>query len=70
MGKLAPAHKLRKVKNAPVIEPYYSRGIPNNGNIEIEEDSEDDAEAWRNYKAHGRVYRLPEKGIKLDFISR
>ncbi len=70
-GRLAPAHKYRKVKNAPVIEQIYSRGMANNGWIEIEEDSDDDDyDAWRHRKGYGRVFRLPEKGIKLDFLSQ
>ncbi|RYP09517.1 hypothetical protein DL765_008411 [Monosporascus sp. GIB2] len=70
--RLAPAHKYRKVKHAPVIEQIYSRGMANNGWIEIEEDSDDDddADAWRRHKGYGRIFRLPEKGVKLDFISR
>jgi hypothetical protein len=61
-GNTAPAHKHRKVKRAPVIEQAYSRGLRNNGWIEVEEDDEpEDA---------GRVYRVSEKGIKLDFLSR
>ena len=70
--RLAPAHKYRKIKNLPVIEQGYSRGLANNGWIEIEEDdSEDDDEtAWRENKAFGRVFRVSAKGIKRDFISR
>ncbi|RYP77960.1 hypothetical protein DL771_000819 [Monosporascus sp. 5C6A] len=70
--RLAPAHKYRKVKHAPVIEQIYSRGMANNGWIEIEEDSDDDddADAWRQHKGYGRIFRLSEKGVKLDFISR
>ncbi|KXJ94703.1 hypothetical protein Micbo1qcDRAFT_45860 [Microdochium bolleyi] len=67
MAKLAPAHKLRKIKGAPIIDQSFSRGLTNNGNIEIEEDSEDDETLLQNF---GRVYRVPERGIKLDFISR
>lgn len=72
MADLAPAHKYRKIKNAPVIEQAYSRGMRNNGWIEIEEDDDDEAEdTWATARRDfGRVYRLPEKGIKLDFLSR
>lgn len=72
IARLAPAHKLRKVKGAPIKEQAYSRGMPNNGNIEIEEDSDDDELDFtrQGYNDFGRVYRVPEKGIKLDFISR
>ncbi|KAI0456165.1 hypothetical protein F5B21DRAFT_513509 [Xylaria acuta] len=70
--RLAPAHKYRKIKNMPVIEQGYSRGLANNGWIEIEEDDSDDDEeaAWKEKKAFGRVFRLSAKGIKQDFISR
>lgn len=56
----------------PVIEQGYSRGLANNGWIEIEEDDSDDDDeaAWKEKKAFGRVFRLSAKGIKQDFISR
>ncbi|KAH8160967.1 hypothetical protein CIB48_g7286 [Xylaria polymorpha] len=71
-ARLAPAHKYRKIKNMPVIEQGYSRGLANNGWIEIEEDDSDDDDeaAWKEKKAFGRVFRLSAKGIKQDFISR
>ncbi|KAI0526587.1 hypothetical protein F5B22DRAFT_166849 [Xylaria bambusicola] len=71
--RLAPAHKYRKIKNMPVIEQCYSRGLANNGWIEIEEDDSDDDDdetAWRENKAFGRVFRVSAKGIKREFISR
>ncbi|KAI8959154.1 hypothetical protein F5Y11DRAFT_15769 [Daldinia sp. FL1419] len=69
--RLGPAHRHRKIKNAPVIEQGYSRGMANDGWIEVEDDdSEDDADAWRRYKGFGQIHRLSAKGIKLDFISR
>ncbi|KAK7955838.1 uncharacterized protein PG986_005060 [Apiospora aurea] len=37
---LAPAHRYRKVKSAPIIEQAYTRGMTNNGFIEVEEDDE------------------------------
>ncbi|KAK9781894.1 hypothetical protein SCAR479_01765 [Seiridium cardinale] len=73
MANLAPAHKYRKIKNAPVIEQAYSRGMRNNGWIEIEEDDDDEQleGTWAaTRRDFGRVYRLPERGIKLDFLSR
>ncbi|KAK6950290.1 hypothetical protein Daesc_008616 [Daldinia eschscholtzii] len=69
--RLAPAHRHRKIKNAPVIEQAYSRGMANDGWIEVEnDDSEDEAAAWRRHKGFGQIHRLSAKGIKLDFISR
>ncbi|KAI0202173.1 hypothetical protein F4808DRAFT_81331 [Astrocystis sublimbata] len=69
--RLAPAHKYRKIKNMPVIEQGYSRGLANNGWIEIDEDDSEDEEAdWKAQQAFGRTFRLSAKGIKRDFISR
>ncbi|KAI0128875.1 hypothetical protein BJ170DRAFT_682661 [Xylariales sp. AK1849] len=70
MAHLAPAHKYRKIKHAPLIEQAYSRGMANNGWIEIEEDDDEPEDSSPRRIDFGRVYRLPEKGIKLDFISR
>lgn len=42
------------------------RGFKNNGLIEILNESESDSEKVIS----GVIYRLPENGIKLDFISR
>lgn len=71
-GTLGPAHRFRKIKGASNIKPAMSRGIKNNGHIEIENslsDIEEDA-GFYNMKEFGHVYRLPEEGIKLDFISQ
>ncbi|EKD18370.1 uncharacterized protein L3040_006756 [Drepanopeziza brunnea f. sp. 'multigermtubi'] len=69
---MAPAHRFRKIKGAPVIKPAFPRGNKNSGHIEIENDpSEDEAvEGFYDVKEFGRVYKLPEKSIKLDFITR
>lgn len=42
------------------------RGFRNNGLIEILNESESESEKI----VSGVIYRLPENGIKLDFISR
>lgn len=68
---LAPAHRYRMIRNAPVIEQGYSRGMANNGYVEIDwDDSEDEADAWRHHKGFGRRHRLSAHGIKLDFLDR
>ncbi|KAI1176294.1 hypothetical protein F4777DRAFT_547084 [Nemania sp. FL0916] len=69
-ARLAPAHKYRKIRNMPVIEQGFSRGLANNGWIEINEDDSDEEEAWKQRNAFGRVFRVSAKGIKHDFISR
>lgn len=69
---LAPAHRFRKIKGAPVIKPALSRGNKNYGHIEIENDPTDDEEevGFYEHREYGRVYKLSEKDIKLDFISK
>ncbi|KAH6624342.1 hypothetical protein B0J18DRAFT_175701 [Chaetomium sp. MPI-SDFR-AT-0129] len=67
---LHPAHRHRKIKDAPVISPTYKRGFANNGHIEVELDDSEDESGWRDVETFGRTVRLSEKGIKLDFISR
>ncbi|KAI9742626.1 MAG: hypothetical protein M1818_003767 [Claussenomyces sp. TS43310] len=72
-GALGPAHRFRRIKGASVIKPAISRGLRNNGHIEIEfapSDSDDDDEGFFEQKEFGHVYKLPEEGIKLDFISK
>lgn len=72
-GAIASAHRFRKIKNAPVIKPVFSRGYVNNGYIEVDPEesaSEEEETGWRDVATYGRMVRLPEKGIKLDFISR
>lgn len=69
---LAPAHRYRKIKNAPVIKPTFSRGLRNNGYIEIENDATDNEQEQGFYeqRQYGHVYKLPEQGIKLDFLAK
>ncbi|KAK2050787.1 PHD-finger domain-containing protein [Colletotrichum somersetense] len=70
--ELAPAHRFRKIKGAPAITPAFSRGMKNNGVIEIEEEEDSGGEetGWNDVKTFGRVYKLPAKGVVLDFISQ
>ena len=65
-GKL---YKLRKPKNPRIIEPAISRGISNNGLIEVinEPSDEEDDEITNQGPS---IYRITEKGIKLDFIDK
>ena len=69
---LAPAHRFRKIKGASAIKPSVSRGIKNNGHIEIENDLTEDEEeqGFFELREFGQVYKLPEQSIKLDFISK
>ncbi|EMR90381.1 putative phd-finger domain-containing protein [Botrytis cinerea BcDW1] len=72
-GSLGPAHRFRKIKGASLIKPVLARGVRNNGHIEIENatsDDEDQGSGFYEQREYGHVYKLPEEGIKLDFISR
>ncbi|KLU83523.1 hypothetical protein MAPG_02580 [Magnaporthiopsis poae ATCC 64411] len=64
---LAPAHKRRRVKGASAIRPAYSRGLKNNGYIEIEDDDYDDAQASNMLVSADQ--RLPARGLVLDFVD-
>ncbi|KAJ4304111.1 hypothetical protein N0V88_001721 [Collariella sp. IMI 366227] len=67
---LGSSHKHRRIKDAPVIRPVFSRGYANNGWIEVDLDDSGDETGWRDVVTFGRTVRLSEKGIKLDFLSR
>ncbi|KAL1871874.1 hypothetical protein VTK73DRAFT_1842 [Phialemonium thermophilum] len=69
-GALGPAHKFRKIKGAPAITPAFRRGNINNGYIDVVPDDSDDESGWKDVNTFGKLYKLPEKGIKLDFFSR
>ncbi|PHH82443.1 hypothetical protein CDD82_5941 [Ophiocordyceps australis] len=73
---LAPAHRFRKVKGSQPITPALSRGLKNNGHIEIEwsEPAESphapDKSAWPDANSFGRSYKLQAKPLVLDFIQQ
>lgn len=70
-GSLGPAHRFRRIKGASVIKPALSRGIQNNGHIEIENKASDDEDqGFYQQREYGHIYKLPEEGVKLDFISQ
>ena len=61
--------RTRKPKNVRVVGIGLRRGFINNGLIEIDEDtSEEESEIEK--EVSGVIYRVPERGIKLDFIDR
>jgi hypothetical protein len=69
-GTLGPAHRHRKIKEAPVILPAFSRGYVSNGYIEVDLDDCPDKSGWRDSRIYGRTVRLPGRGIAKDFLSR
>lgn len=63
-------HKLRRPKNPKVVDVMLRRGYKNNGIIEVASDSESDDDLYDEKQPDGEVYRLPSRGIKLDFIDK
>jgi hypothetical protein len=82
MGDAAPiprvARKVRKRKHPKVVEPTFARGMRNNGLIDIINDPDDDTDGEGNYvfgpddpkDLNSKVFRIPEKGVILDFVSK
>jgi hypothetical protein len=72
------ARKIRKRKQPTIIEPTFSRGMRNNGLIEVLNDPDDDTDGEGNYvfgpddpkDLNSKVFRVPEKGVILDFVSK
>lgn len=74
MPPLAPAHRYRKIKGAQVITPALTRGLKNNGHIELdwgsEPEEDEDNSGWRDMASFGRTYKVSAKGVRLDFIEQ
>ncbi|KAJ4375058.1 hypothetical protein N0V83_002138 [Neocucurbitaria cava] len=72
------ARKLRKRRDPDVVEPTFTRGMRNNGLIEILNDSDDEVDKDGNYvfdhddskDLNSKVFHVPEKGLILDFIGK
>ncbi|KAF1979958.1 hypothetical protein BU23DRAFT_445408 [Bimuria novae-zelandiae CBS 107.79] len=69
--------KVRKPRHPQVIQPTFSRGIRNNGLIDVINDPDDDTDGEGNYvfgseekDSNSMVYRVPEKGLILDFVEK
>ncbi|KFG83102.1 Essential subunit of the histone deacetylase Rpd3S complex [Metarhizium anisopliae] len=70
---LAPAHRFRRLKGNQIVTPAFGRGLKNNGHIEIDwtdEPDEPDESGWPDHRSFGRTYKLPAKGVILDFIQQ
>ncbi|RKF54401.1 putative phd-finger domain-containing protein [Golovinomyces cichoracearum] len=73
-SSLGPAHRFRKIKGVPLIHPEFSRGLKNHGHIEIDNDPTDE-EADSNLtfyeeRPFGRIAKISEQSIKLDFLLK
>ncbi|KAF8454638.1 hypothetical protein BDZ91DRAFT_852964 [Kalaharituber pfeilii] len=73
---MCPAHaeqgllQPRRPRNAKVVDTYLRRGHKNNGYIEIENSESEEEMQFTEHEDGGIIYRLPERGIKLDFIDK
>lgn len=63
--------RMRRPRNARIVDTSLTRGFVNNGLIDIANDSSDEEEEFYDDETtEGIIFRLPEKGIKLDFIDK
>ena len=69
-AKAGRAFKIRRPKNATIVDIGLRRGFKNNGLVEIENDPSDDGSDYEEKQNVGKVYRVTESGLKLDFIDR
>lgn len=68
-GYSGRVHKIRRPKNAKIVDTQLRRGFKNNGIIEIENEAGDSDGAMDNDQS-GVIYRVSERSVKLDFIDR
>lgn len=62
---------LRKPRNATLKEPALTRGVRNNGIIEVVNDESDtESEFYDEDRDENVTYKMPASGIKLDFLDR
>lgn len=63
-------HRVRRPRKPTIIDTSLRRGFRNNGLIDVASDSSDDSGFEEDEDPFGAVYRIPARGIKLDFIAR
>ncbi|KAH6897022.1 hypothetical protein B0T10DRAFT_556868 [Thelonectria olida] len=71
--RAGPAHRYRKAKDGPVITPAISRGLKNNGIIEVDWSDEPDLpnnSGWPDPASFGKTYKLQANGLILDCIEQ
>ena len=69
-GDLGRIPRLRKPKSAMAYDVSMTRGFRNNGIVEIELEKDDTDAELRQLEMQGRINRITERGVKLDFIDR
>ncbi|KEF52179.1 uncharacterized protein A1O9_11806 [Exophiala aquamarina CBS 119918] len=70
-GVMGRVPKLRRPKNAVPLDVGVPRGHRNNGIIDVELMADEISfDKTKEVRMNGKVYRIPERGIRLDFIDR
>jgi hypothetical protein len=71
-GDLGRIPRYRKPKSAVPLDVPVRRGFRNNGIIEVDltKTHEVDPDKTKEFYMAGKVHRVPEEGIRLDFIDR
>ncbi|RMD42751.1 hypothetical protein DV735_g2343, partial [Chaetothyriales sp. CBS 134920] len=69
-GDLGRQPRPRRPKNARPVDVDLTRGFRNNGVIDVELESDVELPSIKDVDMQGQVFRLQEKGIRLDFIDR
>ena len=70
-GDLGRVPKTRKPRNAIPLDVDTARSFRNNGVIDIEfMPDQPDPDKLKELQMNGKIYRVPEMGIRLDFIDR
>ncbi|KAH8621652.1 hypothetical protein IG631_23739 [Alternaria alternata] len=70
--------RVRVRKQPEYVESTFSRGMRNNGLIDITNDPDDDTDGEGNYvfgdnvskNVNSKIFRVSEKGLILDFVSK
>ena len=62
--------RLRRPRNAIAYDTSLTRGHKNNGLIDIHLMHDQDEPRFNNVNINGKIHRISEDGIRLDFIDR
>ncbi len=61
---------MRRPKNVTIIDTALRRGLKNNGLVEVADESSDESDFSDQEGIDGTIFRVPARGIKLDFIYK
>lgn len=64
------AHRMRRPKNVTIVDTALRRGMKNNGLVEVADESSEESDFSDQEGIDGIVFRIPARGIKLDFIDK